>query len=549
MWSPARNRKSTVTAGGPRPSAGRTLTIVKGVATLVVLGALWFFLAPSQLGGSSSYVITYGTSMQPAYHAGDLAIVKSSSSYHVGEIVAYRNMQLGGHVVLHRIIGIANGHYTFKGDNNNFVDSFHPSQSELVGRLWVHIPAAGKVLNLLHGPRLFLIVGALALLIIGGATFARSDRRRSTQPVKGARTFGTLGLLPIAALVALLAFAGLGALAYTKPIKTIGTQSGLYTQNGTFTYDASAPGGKAVYGSASVKTGQPIFLRLVKQANFHFTYAFESKASHSITGSAGLDAVISAPDGWKRTLHLAGSRPFSGDHVTVTGSLNFAEVKALLDKVGALSNVTTGTYTMTLQPQVSVRGAVAGDAVNESFAPKVGFLLDSYQLQLQPGSVTGASSASMLSQSTSGSGPVTVANKITILKFKLPVAGSRKVALYGGVAALLLLLAGLLQARRSRPRTEREGIDQQFGGLIVPVTATPRGLELPTVSIATMDGLVQVAEQLGRVILHLCNDEADVYFVEDNGFVYLYQPTEEAPVAELDPAQAPQHSGEASTQQ
>ena len=34
-----------------------------------------------------------------------------------------------------------------------------------------------------------------------------------------------------------------------------------------------------------------------------------------------------------------------------------------------------------------------------------------------------------------------------------------------------------------------------------------------------------VAEQLaGRPILHLANDEADIYFVEDSGFVYTYQP-------------------------
>ena len=26
------------------------------------------------------------------------------------------------------------------------------------------------------------------------------------------------------------------------------------------------------------------------------------------------------------------------------------------------------------------------------------------------------------------------------------------------------------------------------------------------------------------MILHLADDEADVYFVEDNGFVYTYQP-------------------------
>ena len=90
MWSQVRNR-NTVSPGGLRPSAGSTVTVgtlVKGFVSLVVLASMWFFLAPSQLGGSSSYVITYGTSMAPAYHAGDLAVVRASGSYHVGEIIA-----------------------------------------------------------------------------------------------------------------------------------------------------------------------------------------------------------------------------------------------------------------------------------------------------------------------------------------------------------------------------------------------------------------------------------------------------------------------------
>ena len=129
----------------------------------------------------------------------------------------------------------------------------------------------------------------------------------------------------------------------------------------------------------------------------------------------------------------------------------------------------------------------------------------------------------MLTQSTSGSGPVTVANTVSLLKFKLPVParagrGDRR---HRRAPALL---ASLLQARSRRPRSVREGIEQQFGELIVPVTATPRGLELPTVSLGTMEGLVKIADQLARPILHLANDEADVYFVEDNGFVYTYEP-------------------------
>jgi signal peptidase I len=519
--------------------------LVKGLACLVALASVWFFLAPAQLGGSSSYVITYGTSMQPHYHAGDLAIVRSGGHYRVGDIVAYRNAELGGHIVMHRIIGIANGHYTFKGDNNNFVDSFHPVQSQLVGRMWVHLPAAGKALGVLHGPRLFLIVGLLAMLLIGMAAFSKSDGTRgkrrsgSVAPAVGASSFGALGLLPVAAIAALLAFAGLGAASFTRPTTTTATKSGLYTQSGRFTYDAQAPGGKAVYGKSSVRTGQPIFLQLVKQANFHFAYEFESKAAHSLAGSVGLIATLSAPDGWKRTLRLAGTRTFSGDHATVTGTLDFREVKALLDKVGALSNVTSGTYTLTIQPQVSVRGAVAGDKLAQSFGPKLPFLLDAYQLQLEPGSAAGASSASMLTQSTDGSGTVSAPNTVKLLKLSLPVNDARRVAAIGGVAALLLLLAGLLQARIRRPRTAREGIEQQFGDLIVEVTSTPRGLELPTVSIGSIDGLVQIADQLARPILHLANDEADVYFIEDNGFVYTFEPRElAAALADPLPAEA-----------
>jgi signal peptidase I len=523
------NRNASVTAGGLRPSAGLTFTVgtvVKGIATLVAVLGLWFFLAPPQLGGSSSYVITYGTSMEPAYHAGDLVIVRKASSYRVGEIVAYRNGQLGGHVVMHRIIAFKNGRYTFKGDNNNFVDSYHPTQSELVGRKWVHLPAAGKVLGAVHGPRLFLIAGALALLLIGGTTFTRVDRRkpRAAAPTNASISSPSFGALPVAALAALVLFGGLAALAYKRPTTAIATQSGLYTQNGTFSYDASAPEGAAVYGADTVKTGQPIFLRLVKKANFHFAYSFESKASHSVAGTAGLDAILSAPDGWKRTLQLSPKHAFRGDKVTVSGSLDFQQVQSLLDKVGTLSNVTAGTYTLTLQPHVSVRGAVNGSSVDQTFGPKVGFLLDQYQLQLQPASTSGTGSASALTQSTAGSGPVEVPNTVTILKFKPAVTTARHIGLVGAFAALLLLAFGLYQARGRRPQTLRESIDRRFGDAIVPVTNTPHGLELPMVSVASIDALMQIADQLGRVVLHLSNDEADVYFVEDSGFVYMYEP-------------------------
>src|SRR6476646_2173030 len=103
-------------------------------ATLVVLAvAAWLLLAPTQIGGETSYVTTSGTSMQPRFHSGDLALVRPADHYRVGEIVAYRSKLLHV-VVLHRIIAIKGNRYVFKGDSNNFVDPTRPRRAELVGR-------------------------------------------------------------------------------------------------------------------------------------------------------------------------------------------------------------------------------------------------------------------------------------------------------------------------------------------------------------------------------------------------------------------------------
>ena len=60
-------------------------------AALVVLAvAVWLLLAPTQIGGETSYVRTSGISMQPRFHTGDLAIVRPAERYKVGDIVAYR---------------------------------------------------------------------------------------------------------------------------------------------------------------------------------------------------------------------------------------------------------------------------------------------------------------------------------------------------------------------------------------------------------------------------------------------------------------------------
>lgn len=94
-------------------------------------------------GGGTTYLATHGTSMEPMFHAGDLAVVRSAAGYSVGDVVAYHSDLLDT-TVLHRIIAVDGGAFTTKGDNNAWQDPDHPTEDRIIGRLWVALPQGGR---------------------------------------------------------------------------------------------------------------------------------------------------------------------------------------------------------------------------------------------------------------------------------------------------------------------------------------------------------------------------------------------------------------------
>lgn len=142
---------------------------------LAVVGA---GLLPPQLGGATSYVITRGVSMLPHFHAGDLVVLRREPVYHVGEVAAYHNSQLGV-VVMHRIYAVHGDRYAFKGDNNDFVDTYEPTQSQIVGAEWIHLPAAGAWLDKLRAPAVAAaLLAGLWLYTFSSRSTSRRHRRR-----------------------------------------------------------------------------------------------------------------------------------------------------------------------------------------------------------------------------------------------------------------------------------------------------------------------------------------------------------------------------------
>ena len=110
----------------------------------------WVLLAPGQFGGQASFVMVAGASMEPALHQGDLVIVRQAQVYQVGDVAAYHHPLVGP--VIHRITDREGPRFVLKGDNNAWLDSHSPTAAEIIGKSWLVIPGAARLLTQLRSP-------------------------------------------------------------------------------------------------------------------------------------------------------------------------------------------------------------------------------------------------------------------------------------------------------------------------------------------------------------------------------------------------------------
>lgn len=160
---------------------------------LVVIAALaWaVWLRPAALGGSASYVVVSGHSMEPTLWTGDLVVARRHARYGTGEVVVYtvpKGDPGAGHRVIHRIVGGSpRAGYITQGDNRDEPDYWRPRPDDVAGRQWVVIPKAGLIVSALGSPpALAAAAGLLTFLGFGGAQEPKTRtrrRRRSRLPV------------------------------------------------------------------------------------------------------------------------------------------------------------------------------------------------------------------------------------------------------------------------------------------------------------------------------------------------------------------------------
>ncbi len=523
------------------------------------MACAWFCFAPVALGGSTTYVVTDGVSMQPRFHAGDLALVRSQSDYRVGQIVAYHS-NVFHTIVLHRIIARDGSRYVFKGDNNNFTDFEHPARSQLIGALWMHIPGAGAQLKSVSSPALIAILMIASTLLLAGGVFARRRRRRHRQrradadasqgtsqrwgasvgePLAGALAIGLLALLP---------FVALALLAFTRPPSQLRPSNIPYKQSGRLSYTASAAPGPTYSGNRAV-TGDALFTHVLDTVDLRFEYRFHAAAKHALQGRGSLDATLASTSGWQTALRLGRTTSFRGDRAVLAAKLNLSSLLALIRRVET-STAVRGSYTLSLVPHVSVDGSLDARPLHTAYSPQIQFQLS--PLELQPLSSGGGLLSNQKSSATSPFTPSTAGSLTSnspqplFLSLKLArptVLTARWIAL-GGILAVVLALLAASALIHPRVRDQSAAIRARYGRMIVAVERVWQLPGVAVIDVADMAALARIAERYDRSILHERTAFGEAFWVTDESGQFrcaigaVEPATVESPIVET---AAPQH--------
>lgn len=483
---------------------------VVGAALGVVF---WLALAPTALGGSSTYVTTYGTSMEPALHQGDLAIVRAQPSYRVGDIVAYRSSSLRA-IVLHRIIGRDGERFVFKGDNNTWVDTDQPSARALVGKMEMRLPGFGKHVQRVASPSGVATLATLTALPAAGK--GRRRRRRNTETNKAKVKTPARGR-PIWAhvepklLMATAVAVGALAFAFTRP-STMHTTSDLpFDDHGEFSYTGAAPGAGAVYQADRVSSGQPIFLNLVDRVDIGFTYRVSSTVPIVAKGDLSLSGAVADANGWTYPFDLANPVHFEGSEAHVTGTLDLSDLRTTIAGMETATGVKRDFYTVLIKATINRKLQRKAAVTTGVFATNLVFRLDELEMQLvEPGGDT-------LTPSQGGllSLPLERENRIAFVGQSLSIAALRAVTLALSLMINVMWIEWLLRTARG---DETSLIDARYRSYLVPV----RTAELTSgliFDVETITALARVADHTGAPILR---GEGGAYYVVDGTRIYRY---------------------------
>lgn len=526
-------------------------------ALLAVAWASW--LRPTILGGDAAYVIIDGRSMEPTYEDGDLVLVRRSSSYDIGDVIAFR---AGGQFndptrIIHRIVGGTPDGYKTQGDNRDRLDPWEPTDADIIGKAQLHIPMAGDLAASIARPEFFAAMGGAAVVL--GGTRRRRRRRpeitspdpaapettmedivtstpppRSSTPTRAARftepRWAFVGLV-VASILAVPAIAmtwsALRAPDTTSRIESVGGVDYGVTLDYRFEGAPSAvyPDGvvtaeRSVAGALT--TSDPLYTRLLDTVEITTGFVGSADGADRLDTTASIDVQLETPGGWSTELRPTQSGPFTDATADVV-ELDLDAIAAQVASIADLTGVGGDSYSITVTPSVSVI-VTAGEAlVEDQVTAPMSINVDGNLITVD---AVEASQSQDLTRTINERATYAIGSWDVSTQTARAVLSGLTLVLVAGLAWFASVLfggVGLGEPARIAARYRSQIVD------VATATAPPG----PVVMVGGIDELARIAKVEQSVILHEdLGDGAHRYRVFLGSVTYEYET-------------APEHAGAA----
>jgi signal peptidase I len=483
-------------------------------AGLAVAAAAAWLLLPAGLGGGTTYLATHGVSMEPMFHAGDLAVVRAAGSYAVGDVVAYHSTTLDT-TVLHRIVASDSGSFTTQGDNNGWQDPDHPTAAQVVGRLWVAVPHGGQALAFLRTPLGLLALGSVVIVVT--ALLGNRRRRRAPSPARRvpspARRAAARRVAPVAAAAAVVAAAG-GVAAFLVPATGPVAGSAHLTVRGQYSYAGTATPG-VTYPEGRIATGDPVWRTLAGGITVSLQQTVDGPDLTGASGSLRLDLSVSTSDGWSAPLTTGPTATVDGPGVTATVPVDLRAAAALVQRHYTEIGATGDSAVLTVTPVGDVAGDTLGQEVALPAPTPVTFALDSAALRPPDGDQL--TSSTTVPVATTEVAPRT----LPLLRFELPVSLLRGIACLVAAFALATATAAWSIGWTDTPRHAGEVVlrDRRRVLAVAALPAMSTVVELPDAA-----ALNRVADRVDGFVLQHEGLDATTYLIQDGATTYRFRP-------------------------
>lgn len=488
-----------------------------GSSLFFLLLVFWLTLAPTQLGGPLTYVIVNGNSMEPGFLLGDLVLVRAETVYTVGDAVVYKDPNIR-QFVFHRIVGLEFDHFIMQGDNNSWQDTHQPTQSEVVGKLWIHIPKLGKAVDWFRKPMNAAITTGLFGVLLMLDMFKKTPRTKREGGFPSIQ-FGehSQGLFWGCGLMAAL-FLALGIYSFVHPLNQP-MESIPYEQTGDYYY--SATGTPGVYDLDVVRSGEPVFPKLTCFLNVGFNYNIGGGRLQGIVGSHKMYArILDEQSGWQRTIPLYNDMAFSGASYFSTATLDLCQVEAIVNLVEAEAGLKQTAYTLEIITEASFVANAEGNPVQDSFSQALLFQYDKIHFYLSE--VPSQPDPLHFSKTGTVGSSIPRLNSLSLFGLSVPVWSLRFIAVFGFAISGLITFAVGVGLYQTASQSEEALMRLKYSAMIVNIHDQTLPPAAAVVDVDSMDDLARLAERNDTMILHMRRNFLHFYFVQSHGVTYRY---------------------------